>query len=168
MVGVGTVLSDDPRLTCRIRGERNPLRRVLDQKLRTPPAARVVKGSGSVTIVCAASASSSRRLRLERAGAHVLALDTHGRRGWRRLMRRLGEQGLHEVMLEGGAGLAGAAIRGGMVNEITIFYNPRFIGGDGVPMLDSLGIDSPSRGPRLTTSGCSLAGDDLVWTGKLA
>ncbi len=168
IVGIGTLLADDPRLTCRVRGGRDPLRVVLDSGLRTPIDARVVTGRGEALIVGSPKASARRRARLQAAGAEVISLDTRGARGWTRLMKALGERGFHEVLLEGGAKVAASAVRCRMVNELTIFYNPRLIGGDGVPMLDSLGIRQPDRAVRLETGECFRSGEDFVWRGTLA
>ncbi len=167
LVGVGTVLADDPRLTCRLRGGANPVRVVLDRRLRTPPRCRVVEGPGRSLIVCAPSASPRARGRLEAAGAEVLAMDTRGRRGWLRLLAELGRRDVMELLIEGGATVAAAAVRATVVNRATIFYNPRFIGGDGVPMLESLGVKRPAEAIRLRTESWSSVGSDLVWSGEL-
>lgn len=168
LVGVGTVLADDPRLTCRIAGAARPLRVVLDPRLQTPSAARVVTGRGPSLVIGAAEAPVARRRRLENAGAEVECLDSRGRRGWKRILRLLEKRGVMEVLVEGGAAVAASAIAAGVVNRVSIFYNPRFLGGDAVPMLGPLGLTRASQGPRLVTTGVRRIGDDLLWEGELA
>jgi len=166
VVGITTVLKDDPRLTCRLRGANNPLRVILDSSLRTPVDSRVVCGAGSVLIVSNPDPPERRRRRLECAGAEVVGIDTRGRRGWRRLLAELGRRGIHEVLIEGGAQVAASALRARVVNSVTIFYNPRLIGSDGVPLVGALGVTDPAGGPRFVTHEWGTSGEDLVWTGR--
>lgn len=166
LVGIGTVLADDPRLTARVRGARQPLRVVLDPELRTPRDARLVRGRGPCLLVGSPSSSMSRRRALEKAGAEVALLDSRGRRGWGRLLATLAEREVMEVLVEGGSAVAASAIRAGVVNRVSIFYNPRLLGGDGVPMLGSLGVRRAADGPRLRTLGIRAIGEDLLWEGE--
>jgi len=151
LVGIGTVLADDPRLSCRLAGAVQPLRVVLDPQLRTPLRARVVTGRGRALIVGSMSAPAARRRALERAGAEVWTMNSRGRPGWRRLLLRLAAAGVIEVLVEGGAAVAASAVRAGVVRRVSIFYNPRFMGGDGVPMLAGLGVGHPAAAPVLRT-----------------
>lgn len=165
LVGVGTVLADDPRLTARIRSAKDPQRVVLDRRLRTPPDASVITGSGGALVVGGKNGAPSRRRKLEQAGGEVIELDTDGRRGWNRLLAALAKRDVAELLIEGGAKVAAAAVRARAVDRLTVFYNPRLIGGDGVPMLESLGVADPGRGPKLTPVSVEDCGGDLVWTG---
>ncbi len=175
LVGIGTVLADDPRLTCRLAGAQQPLRVVLDPLLRTPALSRVVGGRGRALIVGSASAPAARRRALEKAGAEVWTLNTRGRLGWQRLLARLAADGVLEVLVEGGAAVAASAVRAGVVKRVSIFYNARFMGGDGVPMLGSLGVLDPAKAPVLRTlrfgrvsqvDRMSPAQDDWLWEGE--
>ncbi|HYC54816.1 MAG TPA: bifunctional diaminohydroxyphosphoribosylaminopyrimidine deaminase/5-amino-6-(5-phosphoribosylamino)uracil reductase RibD [Candidatus Binatia bacterium] len=168
MVGVGTVLADDPRLTCRIRGASSPMRVVLDPKLQTPPDARVVRGRGRALIIGSPSAPASRRRRLESAGAEVLTLRTRGEAGWGSVLVALAERGVMEVLIEGGASVAASAIVAGVVRRFSIFYNPRLMGGDGVAMVGALGVRHPQEAPRLRTLSVQSVGADLLWEGELS
>ncbi len=166
LVGAGTVLADDPRLTCRLPGAASPLRVVLDPKLRVSPDARVVRAPGQSLVICGSAVAARRRRVLERAGAETMALDTRGPRGWQRLLAELGRRSIHELLIEGGSGVATSAIKAGVVNAMTIFYNPCLIGGDGVPMVGSLGVARPSRALRLRSVRWTASDTDLVWTGQ--
>ena len=165
LVGVGTVLADDPRLSCRLRGAKQPMRVVLDRRLRTPPHARVVTGRGRCLIVAAVDAPRARRDRLEAAGAEVLVLDTRARSGWQRVLRALADRDVLELLIEGGAEIATSAFEAGVVTAVTIFYTPRLIGSDGIPLVGPLGVRHPSRARRLRMTGAEACGPDLVWTG---
>ena len=173
LVGVGTVLADDPRLTCRLRGGLDPRRVVLDTALRTPPAARVVAARGGCLIFCTPGASVARRRRLEAAGAEIVEIGRasgaarrgkHENAGWKHVLPELGRRGAHELLIEGGAGVATSALRAGVVNELTVFYNARLIGSDGVPMVGELGVRSPAGALRPVRSEWTSCGPDLVWT----
>ncbi len=167
LVGIGTVLADDPRLTCRARGARQPLRVVLDGELRTPPSARVLRGGASTLLVCAPGARTARRRALEAVGAEILEVGRSDRGAWNTLLSELGRRGVHELMIEGGALVAASALRARVVNGLTFFYNPRVLGGDAVPMIGPLGIDQPRNALRFETRSWSLVGEDLVWHGEI-
>jgi diaminohydroxyphosphoribosylaminopyrimidine deaminase/5-amino-6-(5-phosphoribosylamino)uracil reductase len=164
-VGVGTVLLDDPRLTCRLAGATQPLRIVLDRRLRTPVGARVVRGKGDCLLICGPEASPAARRRLETAGCEVLEITGRGRLAWLRILRHLGRRGFHEILIEGGAGVAASALAARVVNGATFFYNPRLIGGDGVPMVAPLRVHAPGAAIVATTVSWAMSGPDLVWNG---
>jgi len=167
LVGVGTVLADDPRLTCRTAGGRQPLRVILDHRLRTPAVARVVKGPGACLLVCGPGAPAYKRRALEAAGAEVLAVPAAEKAGWRALLDELGRRGMHELLIEGGAAVAASALRARVVNGLTFFYNPRLIGGDGIAMVGPLGVLDPERALTVVTESWGASGPDLVWNGVI-
>ena len=166
LVGAETVIHDDPELTCRVRGGRNPLRIVLDGRARIPPTARVVTTCGVVPtlVVAGRDAPASRIHRLERAGVEVVRLPAStGRIAFRRVLRALGRRGLCSVLVEGGATVAAAAIAAGGVDRLLAFYAPTLIGADGRPMLGALGVRSLRQAPRLGPLQVRrMAGDILV------
>ena len=154
LVGAETVLRDDPELTCRLRGGRHPLRVVLDGRLRIPLRARVLADTATApTLVITAVPSGTAKVRQLRAhGAEVLSLVTSSRRiSLLRVMRELGKRNVMSVLVEGGATVAAAALAAGIVDRLLVFFAPKLIGGDGRPMLDSLGVrrmhDALALGP---------------------
>jgi diaminohydroxyphosphoribosylaminopyrimidine deaminase/5-amino-6-(5-phosphoribosylamino)uracil reductase len=167
LVGVGTVLADDPRLTCRLPGAHPPLRVVLDRRLRTPASARVVSGPGACLLVCGRGVPSGKRRALEAAGAEVFEVPAADRGGWRALLSALGRRGMHEVLVEGGGAVAASALRSRVVNGLTFFYNPRLIGGDGLAMVGPLGVVDPKRALTVVTESWGSSGPDLVWNGVI-
>jgi len=152
LVGAATVIRDDPELTCRLRGGHNPLRVVLDGRLRLPLHARVLAATDTAAtlVVTGHTASPAKIRRIEQYGAQVLRLPADaGRISMKRLMRALGRRGTTSVLLEGGAATAAAAVAAGVVDRILIFYAPILIGGDGRPMLGSLAVRSLAQALRL-------------------
>lgn len=133
MVGVGTVLADDPQLTTRLRGGRDALRVIVDSRGRTPPTARAVRSESEAPCLIAVTeaAPSAHLERLREAGAEVTVLphSADGRVDLQALFRLLGERGLLSVLIEGGPELAAGALEAGVVDRILLFVAPKVIGG---------------------------------------
>ncbi len=140
LVGAGTVIADDPRLTCRAPRGRDPVRIVLDARLRVPPGARIFRQrSGAPTIlVTVASRLAAARRRYQRPGVEIvtapanqdgIALDA--------LMRDLARRGISKVLIEGGAHVAASALRARIVDRVALFVAPLILG-SGLPAVDGL------------------------------
>lgn len=171
MVGSGTVLADDPALTCRMRGGRDPLRVVVDGRLRISPRARIVRqrSRAATLIAVTASAPPARARALARAGAEVMVVP--GRRGkvsLASLLRELAARGVVSVLIEGGGELAAAALRARLVDRLLVVTAPLVIGGDGRPMLASLGLGRLANAPRIVDERMSRLGPDLLREGTVA
>lgn len=164
MVGAGTVRADDPRLTCRLKGGRDPIRVVIDGSLQTSIRSRVVSArSRAPTWIFTTHAVSARRaLRLHQPGVEVVRSRGHGHVDLRDVLRQLGLRGVTSVLLEGGAELAAAALRARVVDRVVLFMAPLVMGGDGVPAVASLGTRHPSRALRLQGVRHEVIGEDLV------
>jgi diaminohydroxyphosphoribosylaminopyrimidine deaminase/5-amino-6-(5-phosphoribosylamino)uracil reductase len=164
MVGAGTVIADDPSLTCRQRGGRDPLRVVVDGRLRIPLGAQVLTNEAARgTLVATVSHDSNRIEKLRRRGATVLVLPGNGERlSLRRLLRRLARRGVQSVLIEGGATLAAAALREKVVHRLLWFFAPKLIGGDGVPMLGPLGVARLGGAPAVRLLSVHRLGDDVA------
>jgi len=128
LTGIGTVLADDPQLNVRSAGAiRQPLRVVLDSRLRMPATARIL-GGGNV-MVYTASQDAGKRASLEQAGATVIVLpDASGRVDLKAMLRDLAVRGVNEVLAEGGAKLNGALLQAGMVDELVLYLAPQLLG----------------------------------------
>lgn len=134
IVGLGTVLADDPLLTARPAGPRIATRIVLDSLARTPVNAQLVRTAGHspVIIVCSQVAPPERVAALSDRGVEVLRISSEGsspRPSLRRLLDELGQRKKTHVLLEGGAGLLGTAFDEHLVDECHVFIAPRVIGG---------------------------------------
>ncbi len=172
MVGVGTVLADDPRLTTRgIEGGRDALRVICDSRARTPPDARVIsQDSDAPCLVAVAEGAGAERVEaLREAGPEVLVLPgQNGRVDLDALSLALGEREVMSVLLEGGGTLAWSALKSGMVDKVALFYAPMILGGDeAIPAVGGLGIERIADAFRLREMTVERVGDDLLVEGYL-
>jgi diaminohydroxyphosphoribosylaminopyrimidine deaminase/5-amino-6-(5-phosphoribosylamino)uracil reductase len=133
MVGAGTVTADDPQLTCRVGGGKDPLRVVVDSALNIPLHAQVLHlRSSSRTMIATLAGSGPKAEKLRGYGAEVLQChEREGRVDLRDLLDRLGRMGVQSVLLEGGGTLAGEALRNGLIDKFFLFYAPKIVGGEG-------------------------------------
>lgn len=170
LVGVDTVLKDNPQLTCRLPGGRDPWRIVLDSHLRIRSKVRLLTQRGAEkTIVVAGPRAPAARVRaIERLGAKVWRLPVKGQ--WIQfpsLLKKLGKMGFLSVMIEGGARTAARALSDGIVDRVVFFYAPKIIGGDGKAMVESLGIRTMGRCKAVEEVETRRFGQDLMVTGRL-
>ena len=132
LVGIGTVLADDPSLAVRAHeGKQRPLRVVLDPQLRIPRDAKILTDGRAPTLLVTTSlAPMGARAALERCGAEVLVLpERKGRVEWRALLNALGHRGISSLLIEGGAEVNASALRERAVNRVIFFIAPRLLGG---------------------------------------
>ncbi len=170
LVGAGTVLADDPALTCRVGRGRDPVRVIVDGRLRISPRARVIRqrSAAPTLIATTANASAVRRRALVRAGAEVLLLPGRGGRfRLRDLLRALAARGIVSVLVEGGADVAATALRERMVDELVLVSAPILIGGAGRPMLGALARGPLASVPRLIRERVTRLGADVVRQGAV-
>ena len=165
LVGVGTVLADDPLLTCRMEGGRNPLRIVCDTHLRTPLDRQLVRTASQVpTLVATCSTDPARIFPLEDAGCQVWTLpEREGHVDLAALMERLGAQGIDSVILEGGGTLNWAALEQGIVHKVQAYLAPKLLGGrDAKSPVEGLGVATPAQGIPLKHTTVTQLGADLL------
>ena len=166
MVGVETVLHDDPQLTARGTGAsgRQPLRIVLDSTLRIPASARVLSSpGGQVLIATTARGSKDRMDDLRGQGATVLVLPVEdGRVSLRGCLEELGRRGVTSILLEGGATIHASALKAFVVDRVVLYMAPRLLGGQDSRSLiggrspESLADALPVRDLRITPIGNDL------------
>jgi diaminohydroxyphosphoribosylaminopyrimidine deaminase/5-amino-6-(5-phosphoribosylamino)uracil reductase len=166
LVGSGTVLADDPDLTCRIPGmERVPMLRVVaDARLRTPPSARLVQSAGAapVLVMTAPGHPPVAQAPFIAAGADTAPAHAGGGLDLPYLLRALGRRGVTRVLAEGGAGLAAALLRQGLVDRLVWFHAPAVMGGDGHPATEGLRLAALSAMPRFRRTALRAIGDDML------
>ena len=170
IVGVDTVIADDPELTCRIPAGRNPRRLVLDRSLRIPLAAKLLHLPDlEKTIVAAGPDVPAARVRkIEALGARVWQLPLQERGvAWRPLLRKLAADGIVSVMIEGGAAIAASACQEKIVDKIVFFYAPKILGGDAIPMIGALGRRRVSQAILVKDVQCARSGEDFMITARL-
>jgi diaminohydroxyphosphoribosylaminopyrimidine deaminase/5-amino-6-(5-phosphoribosylamino)uracil reductase len=164
MVGAGSVRADDPVLTCRMRGGRDPVRVVVSGRLRLPLGAQILNGAlAPDTIVATATHKPAVERMLRARGVTMLVQPgTGGIFSLRKLLTALGRRDISSVLIEGGAELAAAALREHIVDELLCFLAPKLIGGDGRSMLAALGISKLSRAIVLDDMRLQRVGPDLL------
>ncbi len=167
LVGSGTVLADDPSLSCRLPGleARSPLRVIADARLRLDVASKLVKTAKKhpVVVFAAADCDGERRAALEGAGVRIVPLPcgTDGRIPAAAMLRSLAEMGVTRVLLEGGATLSAAFLAAGLVDRSAWFRAPLILGGDAVAAIGALGIEQLTAAPRPTPGSARRAGADF-------
>ena len=129
LTGVNTVLADDPSLNVRdIKTGRQPLRVVVDSRLRMPVTARMLRGAGK-TLVITASQDMGLTEKLKKAGAEIADMPTQQKSvDLGRLMKHLAWLEMNEVLVEAGATLCGALLRANLVDELVLYYAPQIMG----------------------------------------
>lgn len=170
-VGVGTVLADDPELSCRIRGGRDPIRVIVDTHARTPPDAKVVRyrsESEAPTWIAVGDAADRTRIReLEDAGATVIQCGIRDGKIWLDdLLVRLGERDITSLLLEGGPTLIGSFRDHALLDKMHIFVAPILIGGrESRSSLEGEGPAELAQALRLDIADHEWLDGDLVLTG---
>jgi diaminohydroxyphosphoribosylaminopyrimidine deaminase / 5-amino-6-(5-phosphoribosylamino)uracil reductase len=168
MVGIGTVLADNPRLTCRIPGGRDPCRIILDGRLRIPLTARVLHQRGKTVIVTGSRARTKKLKALEKLGAEVWRFPLrNGGVPLASVLKKMAEREMASVMIEGGAATAARALAQKVVDKIYLFYAPKIVGGDGVEMIAPLGVKKMNRAMKIKNLDLAKIGEDLLVTGYL-
>ena len=167
MVGSGTVLMDDPELTCRLSGldDRSPVRVVVDRRLRMPLTARLVQGAKRqpTWLITLPGGDTARIETLRECGVEVIAVaarDT-GIPDMQAGLEIMAQRGVTRLLVEGGAHLAAALIRADLVDRLEWFRAPSLIGADGVPALQAYGVDTLDQQARFRRIDVRSAGEDL-------
>ena len=164
LAGVGTVLADDPLLTCRMEGGRNPIRVICDTQLRTPLESQIVRTAHEVpTILATACTDAERRAPYEAAGCRVWVLpqrEVHV--DLTALMDRLGAENIDSVLLEGGGTLNWSALEQGLVQKVQAYIAPKLFGGETAKSpVEGLGVATPDQAVRLKHTTITPLGDDF-------
>ncbi len=168
-VGVETVLADDPRLDVRHVAGVDPVRVVFDTHLRTPPAAKLLRGDGAL-LIHGPAATEERRTTLRDAGATLIEvpLAAHGHVDLAAALKALGERDFLQLLVEGGGMLHGALLDAGLAQRAAVFVAPRIIGDrEARPLAAGIGATTVAEGWRLEKRAVRLLGDDVLFTGEL-
>ena len=163
LVGIGTILADDPQLTVRMTAGQNPQPVILDSRLRFPSYARLLEGNGHRPwIFTTPEAEVNREKTLVDSGALVLRLPSgpDGRIEIKTLLRKLAEMQVKSVMVEGGAQVINSFLLARAVNQMVVFIAPVLVGG--LRAIDAIAGLRPAHFPRLINMRYEQVGDDLV------
>lgn len=167
LVGVGTVLADDPQLTSRIADGRDPVRVVVDSDLRTPPAAKLLpRKKGARTIIATTErASRTRAAALQKQGAEIWHLPEHkGHVSLAALAGKLAEESLQSVLVEGGGEVHAALLAADLATDLQLFVAPVIVGGPAPSWVGGTGVPKLSQAHRFRFVGepRQVGGDLLV------
>lgn len=173
MVGVGTIIADDPLLTDRSGlARRQPLLRVIvDSRLRLPPQSRVVKTAKNDVLVLCSFAEEKRKRELQDQGIRVEQVQVgvgDGRPDMRGIAQRLGSMEITSLLVEGGAMINGAALASGIVDKVFLYYAPKILDGMGsVPFATGVGFDRMSDAAHVKDIKLHRFGEDFAVEGYL-
>lgn len=177
MVGIGTILTDDPSLNVRHINSKGkqPLRIILDSKLRIPVAAKVLQfksgqmNSGQETLVVTTKAAATDKIEvLEKNGIKIMVVEERedGAVGLKSLMQVLGKAGITSILIEGGSGVNASALREGIVDKVVMMYSPRIIGGsDSVNVVGGKSPESLDESVFLKNISIRRLGEDIMIEG---
>ena len=168
MVGVDTVIADNPQLTVRHVQGRNPLRVIVDSHLRTPESTTLLSGKlPSRTIIATTESDPRVHLRYLDLGATILVCNSdEGRVSMTDLLLKLGGMGIQTILLEGGSRLAGSMLQQGLIDECAFFYAPKVIGSDGFSPFAITGRTSMSHALAFTNLEVRRMGTDILVTAR--
>ncbi len=168
LVGIGTVLADDPELTCRLPGmeTRSPVRVVLDRALRIPSDSRLVQSARKTPLWVMASelAEAPAAAKLGAAGAVVVRLPPKAASGLdlHAVLRALAEKGITRLMVEGGSRVAASFVAADLVDEAWLFRAPQAIGADGINALDALPLTQLTQSPAFRVRASETLDQDIL------
>ena len=165
MVGIGTVLADDPMLNCRIDGLRSPVRIICDSHLSIPLDSNICKTANKYdTIIACANGDEAKKTILRKMGITIIDTpDRDGRVDLLKLMKELAELKIDSILLEGGGTLNDAMIRADLVNEIKAFVAPKIFGGAGAASpVTGTGVTLPSEAALFTLKDMKRCGEDVL------
>jgi diaminohydroxyphosphoribosylaminopyrimidine deaminase/5-amino-6-(5-phosphoribosylamino)uracil reductase len=170
LVGIGTVLADNPSLTTRLSVPGlSPIRIVVDSQLRLPEHAALLQGAGvtnQVYVLTTRQASEERAQRLEQIGATILRCGDQAHVDLHAAMRRLGELEIGSILLEGGGKLSGAMLESGLINKVVLYIAPIIVGGREAPsVFDFDGYSTIREACRLDKLQIEQIGGDICVSG---
>ena len=165
MVGVGTILADDPLLTCRVPDSKNPVRIICDTRLRTPLSVQAVMTAGQTpTILATCCTDVQKQAAYEEKGCRILLVEEkNGHIDLEILMEKLGQEQIDSILLEGGGTLNWAALESGIAQKIQTYIAPKVFGGQTAKTpVEGTGVPSPSNAFHLKNSTITRLGDDFL------
>ena len=168
LVGIGTVLKDDPLLTARVRGGRDPYRIVLDSRLKTPEEAKVIGPCPSKTIIVATALAPKDKIeRFEKRGVRIFIFDSkEGRVDLKSCLSRLGEIGVMSLLVEGGCQVNGSFLDEGLIDKLVLFLSPKLMGDHQAPgIFGGKGVSNLQEAIALKEMKTKKVGEDILIEG---
>ena len=170
MVGINTVLEDNPMLNCRIEENVDPIRIICDSNLRIPFESNIVNTANKIQtiVVCTNKDDKDKQRWLENKGIEVIRQKVKGRVVLSDLMKILGEKGIDSILLEGGGTLNAQALKENIVNKICCFIAPKIVGGANAKSpIEGKGVEKMMEAYNLRNLEIQKIGNDIMLTGYL-
>ena len=165
MAGIGTVLADDPMLNCRLDNAHQPLRVIVDSKLRISPESKICSTARDYpTMVACVNPDKEKKQTLEKLGVQVTVVkEKDGHVDLKALMSILGQMEISGVLIEGGGEINDSALRAGIVDHVYAYIAPKIMGGkDAKTPVEGIGADSPDHAQILVNPEITLLGRDIL------
>lgn len=164
MVGIGTVLADDPLLTCRLPGrEKDPVKIIVDSTLKIPVNARLFQDSGKVIIAATQKADRQKMRVLKELGAEIVETKSDGGMvNLPQLFETLGTMSITGVLVEGGSRLLASLSKEELLDKLIVFVAPRLIGAEGLSSIGNLFVDELKKTPRFRIDSLEQVGEDIM------
>lgn len=174
MVGIGTVLADNPMLTCRLENGRNPIRIICDSRLRIPLESNIVQTAKAIPTIIVTTDYGKRknddkkekRKKLEDMGCSFITTSTdspNSRTDLKKVIKKLGDMKIDSILLEGGGELNWSMLNVGLVNKVQVYIAPKIFGGAGAKLaVSGRGVPVPSDAFMLTDTKVKCIGDDIL------
>lgn len=165
MIGVNTVIADNPLLTCRLDNGENPIRIICDTNLRTPIDSKIVTTAGSVPTIIATSCKDLEKHEIYKAlECEILVVsEKNGHIDLNKLMTVLGEKEIDSILLEGGSTLNWSALESNIVNKIQTYIAPKIFGGiDAKTPVAGIGIENPNDCFFIKETKITMLGEDIL------
>ena len=170
MVGIETVLRDNPSLNVRlVEKTADPIPIVLDRKLRIPMESNLLNIHESSIIATSDQSKPRKAERLQDLGATILHIkeDKSGRLNLKELSRKLGKHEIVSVLIEGGSKVAASALKSGIVDKVVFFYSPKIVGSEGISMIGELGISTIKKSLEIKNTKIKRINDEIMIEGYL-
>ena len=167
LVGINTILKDDPRLTCRIEQGKRLTKVILDPDLETPINAKVLSGNNLVVFTRAGRINDNRKMKLlTQKGVRIITTknDANGLLPWNKILKELYKIGIGTVFIEGGATVASSALQAGIVDKFFLFLAPKLLG-KGISFTDGIHLKNLDHAIKLKEYNLSQIGEDILIEG---
>ncbi len=164
MVGVNTVIADNPMLNCRTENPSNPIRIICDSNLRMPINSKIAQTAKEIpTIIATVSENKEKADELQKLGIEIIKTSAdNGRVDLKDLMQKLGERQIDSVLIEGGGSIHASALKAELVNKLQIYIAPKIIGGDGKNAVAEMGIEKVNDAAQFKNPKITRFDDDIL------
>lgn len=165
MIGVGTLIADDPMLNCRIENAKDPIRIICDTNLRSPIDSRIVRTANDIRTIIATSCEDKEvHSKYIEAGCEIIVIPkSKGHIDLKQLILRLGEDKIDSIIVEGGGNLNWSAIKSGIINKVQSYIAPKIFGGESSKSpVEGMGIGNPEDGLYLKNMKITNLGPDIL------